>query len=411
MIKTHRLYIFIILFSILLIRCSSTDPFNTIMHQASNQGFSGIVSYQDQHQQHIFISKGPQKFDTDTLFAIGSVSKLFTQLAIMQLVEAGKINLHNTVDHYLDPATLPQAWKSWLNIMTVEQLMEHTSGLPEMIYPNEDVAAIFNHVKENKTLVEHFHTGENALFDKQLLTKNLSQSSVEGIYYSNVGYNLLALIVENVSKLPYDEYLRDHIFKPTKMTRTFSGTQKSNSLYEILNQHKNIAIPMIFSVRFSNKLNNNQPSVLIDPHTLTPERDYNFAFAYGAGSIFSTINDLQHWLKTLFETSNLLKTKKAKQQLINFDLDENLWGHQGELPGYQSIVLANPKSKTYLIILSNLNYDMYALSDELSKISSQKDKHHSFQDQKEFLEDAFEEQLEKYPYLTPAKIAKNLLSE
>ena len=136
-----------------------------------------------------------------TLFRPGSVSKLFTWTAVMQMVEQGKIDLDKDVNDYLDfkiPATFPQP-------ITMRNLMTHTAGFEEAI----------------KDLI---------------VTKNLGPISIgnylkthmpERVYppgttpaYSNYGATLAGYIVERVSGMPFDDYVDKNVFGPLGMTHT-----------------------------------------------------------------------------------------------------------------------------------------------------------------------------------------------
>ena len=123
---------------------------------------------------------------TDTPFLLGSVSKSFTALCIMQLVEQGKIDLDANIAKYLPEATDG-------NRITVRQLLNHTGGLGE------------HQNLENYKIVEKqgAHT------------------------YANVNYSLLGKIVEVVSNESYENYVTEHIFAPLNMSHSASTYEKS----------------------------------------------------------------------------------------------------------------------------------------------------------------------------------------
>ncbi|MDE5618775.1 MAG: beta-lactamase family protein, partial [Clostridia bacterium] len=114
---------------------------------------------------------------TDTPFILGSVSKSFTALCVMQLVEQGKIDLDAKLSKYLPNATDGDK-------ISIIQLLNHTSGLGE--YQNLD----------NYKIVE-----------KQGVHK-----------YANVNYSILGKVIETVSKLTYDEYVTKNVLKPLSMS-------------------------------------------------------------------------------------------------------------------------------------------------------------------------------------------------
>jgi CubicO group peptidase (beta-lactamase class C family) len=136
-----------------------------------------------------------------TLFRPGSVSKLFTWTAVMQLVQAGKLNLDADVNTYLDFKIPPKDGKP----ITLRNLMTHTPGFAETA----------------KYLIEF---GEK---HPQPLGKILARWVPERIYepgsmpaYSNYGASVAGYIVERVSGEPFDQYIQRHIFAPAGMTHS-----------------------------------------------------------------------------------------------------------------------------------------------------------------------------------------------
>ncbi|MGN6057533.1 MAG: serine hydrolase domain-containing protein [Sphingomicrobium sp.] len=136
-----------------------------------------------------------------TLFRPGSVSKLFTWTAVMQLVQAGKLNLDADVNTYLDFKIPPKDGKP----ITLRNLMTHTPGFAETA----------------KYLIDF---GEK---HPQPLGKILARWVPERIYapgsmpaYSNYGASVAGYIVERVSGEPFDQYIQRHIFAPAGMTHS-----------------------------------------------------------------------------------------------------------------------------------------------------------------------------------------------
>ncbi|QKS72651.1 serine hydrolase [Paenalkalicoccus suaedae] len=117
---------------------------------------------------------------THTPFAIASITKGITGIAVMQLVEDGKINLNDKVSKYL--LSVPNAGR-----MTVRQLLTHTAGLPWEAPNYRAVSSL-------------------------IYTPGNSQR------YSNVGYQLLGDIIAQASGMSYGQYVRENIFEPAKMS-------------------------------------------------------------------------------------------------------------------------------------------------------------------------------------------------
>jgi CubicO group peptidase (beta-lactamase class C family) len=140
-------------------------------------------------------------------FFVGSVTKSFTALAVMQLVEAGKVELDAPVQRYLpwfrvaDPQASAQ--------MTVRQLLNQTSGL--------STAAGWAPLSD---LNQSPGAGERQA--RALVTLQLTRPVGSAYEYSNMNYNLLGLIVEAASGESYTAYVQDHIFRPLDMRHSYT---------------------------------------------------------------------------------------------------------------------------------------------------------------------------------------------
>ncbi len=142
----------------------------------------------------------------DSAYAIGSITKSFTALATLQLVEAGKIDLQQPVSTYLPDYQGPGAE------VAVQHLLDHTSGIPN--YTN-DIPGL--HSKLDRT---DFSREEMVDFFDELPLQFEPGSMFN---YTNSGYYLLGLIIEQVSGLDYYDYLKQNVFEPLGMERSYSG--------------------------------------------------------------------------------------------------------------------------------------------------------------------------------------------
>jgi CubicO group peptidase (beta-lactamase class C family) len=136
-----------------------------------------------------------------TLFRPGSISKLFTATAVMQLVEQGKLDLDRDVNDYLDfaiPKTYPEP-------VTLRQLLTHTAGFEETL-KNLFVA----HESDMKPL--------RTYLVNQMPARIFPPGKVPS--YSNYGFTLAGYIVERVSGEKFERYIADHILKPLRMTNS-----------------------------------------------------------------------------------------------------------------------------------------------------------------------------------------------
>jgi CubicO group peptidase (beta-lactamase class C family) len=152
-----------------------------------------------------------------TPFFIGSVTKSFTALAVMQLVEAGKVELDAPVQRYLpwfrvaDPQASAQ--------MTVRHLLNQTSGLPMML-GMANLSDLDDRPGSTERQVRAFST------------LKLSRPVGSKFEYSNANFNVLGLIVESASGEAYADYIQNHIFNPLGMGHSYTSREaaKQNGL-------------------------------------------------------------------------------------------------------------------------------------------------------------------------------------
>lgn len=133
-----------------------------------------------------------------TVFNINSITKAFTGVAILQLVEAGKLNLSSPVSAYLD--NLPDAWKR----VTIQQLLSHTSGIPDIVD------------EEESTLI---------LPSAELSWKKVQEMPVdflpgEMFRYNQTNYLLLGKVIDKLAGIPFTEFIIKEQLQKVGMTKT-----------------------------------------------------------------------------------------------------------------------------------------------------------------------------------------------
>lgn len=148
-------------------------------------------------------------FSTTTLTRIASIAKSFTAVAIMQLTEKGDLTLDAPINQYL--TNLPEDKKQ----ITVKQLLAHTAGISQ--YMGEEEI-------ENTTHYATLQDAMNVFIDRPLLFKPGSK-----YFYTTYGYVILGRIIEMVSGMSYQEYMRKNIFEIAEMDNT--DVEKINQNY------------------------------------------------------------------------------------------------------------------------------------------------------------------------------------
>lgn len=134
-----------------------------------------------------------------TLFPINSITKAFVGVAVTQLVAEGKLDLNAPISKYLD--SLPQAWQG----ITINRLLTHTSGLPEIWGDNA--------IKEGE---------ENAAW-KQVQLAQLEFTAGDRFSYNQTNYLLLGKVIDQLSGQPFDQFIKNRQLDVANMRTTFFG--------------------------------------------------------------------------------------------------------------------------------------------------------------------------------------------
>jgi len=201
----------------------------------------------------------------DHRFCIGSVSKQFCAIAILQLASQGKLNLQDDIRKYL-----PE-FNTHGRLITIEHLITHTSGIPST---------------ENRDYADLMYT-TNSMSNKDVLDyamqKDLLFEPGTDFSYNNIGFTMAAIIAERVSGMSYREYLEKNIFQPAGMVNTFLPVE---------------TIPL-YNLATSYQKNAEGKWIKYSADKWTDSK--------GRGGIISTIDDLLLWYKALLEEKVLSK--------------------------------------------------------------------------------------------------------
>jgi CubicO group peptidase (beta-lactamase class C family) len=149
--------------------------------------------------------------DENTLYGVGSITKSFTALSIMQLVEKGLVSLDDNIEKYLK--VVPRAFRD----VTIHHLLTHSSGIPALAYAEAYIRGLtgvdgswlpINKPEDIAIFMDRAH-------------KWRESKPGERFFYLNEGYATLGKIIEKVSGLRYTEYVHKNILKPLKMKNSF----------------------------------------------------------------------------------------------------------------------------------------------------------------------------------------------
>ncbi|AXT19860.1 serine hydrolase [Flavobacteriaceae bacterium AU392] len=284
----------------------------------------------------------PNKIDTK--FSIGSLTKQFTAMLVMQMVEEGILKLDDSVSTHLD--YLP---KTFAENITIHQLLSHTSGLPHY----GGLAAIG---VNSRTFTSTFYTPkELAIFISKI---KLIDAPGKSAHYSSFGYMLLGTILEEVSGKSFSELLEEKITKPLGLINTgFASNEfikNETAKGYIFNEDKTYKMPFIkYGGHFEE----------------APDRDQSNIYA--AGGMHSTVNDLFIWSKAI-KNNTLLSENATKimlhpiqqgfaygwvrnwEDIIERNTRARLYSHTGSTFGHASVVSLFDDGTT-IIFTSNVN--------------------------------------------------------
>lgn len=267
--------------------------------------------------------------DAETKFEIGSMTKQFTSLLVLQFVHEGKVKLDGHISDYL-----PYYRKDTGSRVTVSELLSHESGIPNFI-----VTPGFLDGPASRTT----YTVRD--FTEKFCSGDLHFEPGTKFEYSNSGYFVLGAILEQVSGESYEQLLKERIFEPVGMRN--SGYAHSEQI--ILHRAAGYE-------RAGGHLRN--------------ARFYDMSIPFAAGALYSTVGDLFLWDRALYGEQLLpegLRELLFKPNLENYGYGwgilipkpgspyagESIPMHGGAIFGFQSVIERIPSHKEVIILLDN----------------------------------------------------------
>lgn len=283
--------------------------------------FSGAV-YLERSKDRINLTLGWQDINNsaaiteNTLFNIASLSKMYTAIMILQLVEKKAISLEDTITKWVNT-------RGSFKDVTIEHLLTHTSGIPE--YLGSSTAQDIEEILHNKE--PYFPAGC-------------------GSFYTNTNYVLLAKIIEQTSELSYEDFLQKRIAAPLGLKHT-TLTPKAEQT----------AVGKIFDY-----VHRKYIAVTDDPlYKAMDTLDKQRAF-YGDGGIYSTAGDIAQFLQG-FREGRLVSKEMVKRALTpsplnphygyGFVIQDESFGHSGGWYGYSSSCSCSFTGEKVTVFLTN----------------------------------------------------------
>ena len=278
-------------------------------------------------------SKTPMK-PNDRL-GLASTSKTFVAVAVLQLVEKGKLDLDKAISNYLPP-------KVSINIpysdeITIRQLLNHTSGVVEY-YDDK-----FHKLTYNRSRSQLWTATEaiELIYNRQPKAK-----PGEEYQYCDSNYILLEIIVEQTTGKPLAEIIREQILNPLGLKNTFTELREPN-----------------FKSNVTGYSEGNKDGILYS------HKDLNEGNGLGDGGLFASASDTAKFLKALLAEKTLLSPKMLEEMLSSVPVeDDNDYGlgighfqtrfgkaigHSGWSYGFVSLMLYFPDEDITAVVLVN----------------------------------------------------------
>ena len=321
----------------------------TYLDKIKKVGFTGTVLVELNGEK--VVSKGygfrninqKRKNTPNTIFDIGSITKQFTAAAILKLEMQGKLSTDDKISKYFNNVPKDKSG------ITIHQLLRHSAGLPSVVGGDYDKIT------------------ESEFVDK-VLKATLEFENGTKFSYSNVGYSLLAIIIEKVSGKSYEQFLYENLWKPANMEST--GYKRPGFDNDLI------------ATGYKDDKEWGKP---VDKEW---DKDAPFWHLKGSGGILSTTEDLYKWHQALL--SDKILSKEAKEKYFRPKLRENesldsyyaygwdvhktkrnttLIQHNGTNRVFYADFYRYPDEETTIIMLSNKAHpNFFGINGEISKI-------------------------------------------
>lgn len=261
--------------------------------------------------------------DIKTVYRIGSITKMFTSVMILQLVDNGQIKLSDKLSNFFPE--IPESEN-----ISIEQLLRHNSG-------------IYNFTDDSLYLsfYTQFQSREQML--KRIVSANRVFEPGERTEYSNSNYIILGYILEDITNKDYKSNLQERIAKPLGLLSTDYGSKVNTDA-------------------------NESKSYKYEENLWVPEDETDMSIPGGAGAVVSTPEELNRFIRALFQGKVLSESSKEEMLRLkdNFGLgifampffDHTGLGHTGGIDGFRSALVYFPEDDLAIAICSNAsNYN------------------------------------------------------
>lgn len=309
----------------------------------------------------------------DTQFLAGSVTKQFTAVAILKAILDKTVNknihevqaeLNKTIESYLPEKH--EIWNgfmpSWAKTVTIHQLLVHSSGIKNYTsLPDFDKQKF----PEPSDLISFFKN------------KDLEFTPGEKFSYSNSGYYLLGIIIQEIAQSRLDIYLEKTFFNPLEMHLTFFPTR--GTVDDLIRK----------DLRFTNLARGYEYEIEKQHANLREVKHYeSMEVPGGAGSLISTAEDLLKWNKALYAGKIIPKfllelflkpylvTERVDAyygygiEILKSEVLGEYYSHRGGIPGFRSILTYIPALQLSIVTLQNIVSNQEKIMPEVEQVKA-----------------------------------------
>ncbi len=319
------------------------------------EGGSGKI----QSGQDVYVSSGfPEEYGANVQFRGASTTKSFTAAAILKLSQQNKLNLDDLITDNIPgtnqpyiPATSGYAIPNKDKI-TIRLLLQHRAGVFDVT--NTDIPKTANAPYAGQRYFDYViaHEGPNHTFTFPEMINVVAVNQLSyfepgaAFHYSNTGYNMLATIIERVSRKPFHQFLQDEFLTPLQMYHTrfpYLGTDQ--------------AMPTPYVTGWLKQGND-----------LTEMDKQNVSYNISEGNIITTPADLATWANALYATNTILNADLHAQMIAGIPTNEEHviyglgtelnppdigYGHNGAHPAYMTIMRYHPETNASYVLFCN----------------------------------------------------------
>lgn len=264
---------------------------------------------------------------------IGSITKTFTVMLLLQLADQKLVSLEDPIGKYVPG--LPNG-----NTATLRMLASMISGIPSYTFDDQFLSVYFNNTQ--------------AIFTPQQLVNFVKGKAADfpagtQVAYSNTNTVALGMVIEQIAGKPFAQVLKENILVPLNLTQTLSPGA-SNAFLE----------PHLRGITIQ----------AYPEDSIKDATDWNPSWGFSAGDMISTLDDLRVWAVALGTGGGLVSPEMQKQRMasmvssvppnspamayaLGFGVSNGWIGHTGELPGFNTSIQYDPKSQTVVVVMVN----------------------------------------------------------